>query len=449
MSVEPALPREAQPAGPPPDRPGARPRRRTATDVRPELIWPGKHSAAVVPLRPLEPLAAAATSAKWELRPVTQVGADHSNMMIIGDAAAVLPLLASGTDASDSYRGTVKLAYLDPPFNTGSRFEHYADSLDSAAWLQSLQQRLLDVRSLLHPQGSVWLHLDDSEQHHGRCLLDEVFGADAFVATIVWQRRTSRDNRKAFSASHDYVHVYSPAGPRVWKTVRNGLPDDGALANPDDDPRGSWRSVPMSAQAGHGTASQFYTVVSPAGVAHDPPPGRCWTYTLPRFQELVAAGRVYWPRGGAGRPRLKRYASEIGDLAPFTLWMADDVGDNAESKKELLRLIDDHVPFDTPKPERLMQRIIHIATDPGDIVLDCYLGSGTTAAVAHKMERDWIGIEALAPTVQRIADRRLQAVVAGLDPAGVTAATGWRGGGGYRILQAYGTTSSPRLSQPS
>lgn len=392
----------------------------------------------MVPLRRGE-AGAEDSSEAWELVPREDVGSAGENLMIVGDAAVALPMLITGSDQLSSRRGAVKLAYLDPPYNTGSRFEHYADSLDSAAWLQALRQRLIDVRALLHPQGSVWLHLDDSEQHHGRCVLDEIFGADAFVATVVWQRKTSRDNRKAFSASHDYIHVYSPAGPKVWKTVRNGLPDQGACSNPDGDPKGPWRSVPMSAQAGHGTASQFYTVVSPTGVAHDPPPGRCWTYTLPRFQQLVEAGRVYWPRDGSGRPRLKRYKCEIGDLAPFTLWLADEVGDNAESKKELLRMIENPVPFDTPKPERLMERILHIATDMGDLVLDCYLGSGTTAAVAHKMQRNWIAVEAVAATVHNIAGPRLRSVIEGTDPAGVTTTSTWSGGGGYRLMEAKGT----------
>lgn len=438
MPVEPALPSLARPSLQPfPDRPSTRTGARRVAASRPELSWPGKHASAVTPLRK-DAAPSVADARVGKLVHVEDVGSGGDSLMIVGDAAVALPLLAAGSIDRPSYRAAVKLAYLDPPFNTGSRFEHYADSLDSVAWLEGLRQRLLDVQALLNPQGSVWLHLDDSEQHHGRCLLDEVFGPDAFVATIVWQRRTSRDNRKAFSASHDYLHVYSPAGPKAWKTVRNGLPDEGMCNNPDRDPRGPWRSVPMSAQAGHGTASQFYTIVSPTGVHHDPPPGRCWTYTLPRFEQLVAADRVYWPRSGAGRPRLKRYQSEIGDLAPFTLWLADEVGDTAESKKEVLRLIKHPVPFDTPKPERLMQRILHVATDPGDLVLDCYLGSGTTAAVAHKMGRNWIGVEAVPATIRDVADPRLRAVVAGDDPAGATASSTWTGGGGYQHLEYRG-----------
>jgi adenine-specific DNA-methyltransferase len=286
------------------------------------------------------------------------------------------------------------------------------------AWLTTLRDRLQQIRELLAPDGSVWVHLDDSEQHRARCVLDEVFGPDAFVATIVWQKRTSRDNRTAFSSMHDYIHVYSPDGPLTWKKSRNGLPDTGAFANPDNDARGPWRSVPMTAQDGHATTAQYYTVTSPAGTRHDPPPGRCWTYSRERFAELVADGRVYWPRNGHGKPRLKRYASEATGLAPFTIWTADEVGGNASAKKSLLAQFPDRAAFDTPKPEALLERIVKIATNPGDLVLDCYLGSGTTAVVAHRLGRRWIGVEVNPETVTAFALPRLQREAA-KDPDGI------------------------------
>lgn len=146
---------------------------------------------------------------------------------------------------------------------------------------------------------------------------------------------------------HDYIHVYAPAGPVAWKKTRNGLRDEGAFSNPDNDPRGPWRSVPMSAQDGHATAAQYYTAVTPTGARHDPPKGRCWTYSQPRFEELVADGQVYWPRAGAGKPRLKRFQFEAAGLAPFTIWTADQVGDNASAKKALLHAFPDVAAFDT------------------------------------------------------------------------------------------------------
>ncbi|WP_169743441.1 site-specific DNA-methyltransferase [Knoellia sinensis] len=311
------------------------------------------------------------------------------------------------TTGDQSLAGTVKLCYIDPPYNTGERFAHYNDRADRAEWLSTLHEHLLAARELLAPDGSLWLHLDDSEQHRARCVLDEVFGEDCFVATIVWQKRTTRDNRKSFSSMHDYIHIYAPAGPKAWKKVRNGLPDTGAFANPDNDPRGSWRSIPMNVQAGHATASQFYTVVTPTGVQHDPPPGRCWTYTAERLAELDAEGRVYWPRGGDGKPRLKRFESEVTGLAPFTIWSSDEVGDTGAAKRGLLSEFPHQQAFDTPKPLALLERIVSIATEPGDVVLDYYLGSGTTAVAAQRLGRRWVGIEQNLRTIEQFALPRL------------------------------------------
>lgn len=305
--------------------------------------------------------------------------------------------------------GTAKLCYIDPPYNTGERFAYYSDRSGRAEWLTTLHDHLVAARRLLAPDGSLWLHLDDSEQHRARCVLDEVFGEDCFVATVVWQKRTTRDSRKAFSSMHDYIHVYSPAGPKVWKKVRNGLPDEGAFSNPDNDPRGPWRSIPMNVQAGHATASQFYTVVTPTGVEHNPPAGRCWTYTAERLRELDAEGRVYWPRSGDGKPRLKRFQDEVAGLAPFTIWPADEVGDTGSAKRGLLTSFPDRQAFDTPKPESLMERIVKIATDPGDLVLDYYLGSGTTGVVSQRLGRRWIGVEQSLRTIEEFALPRLSA----------------------------------------
>jgi adenine-specific DNA-methyltransferase len=179
----------------------------------------------------------------------------------------------------------------------------------------------------------------------------------------------------------------------------------------------------MSAPAGHATAAQFYTVVTPTGDKHDPPEGRCWTYTQDRFEELVAENRVYWPRNGRGKPRLKRFPWEDNGLVPFTIWPASEVGENSEAKGEIAALFGRDVIFDTPKPERLLERIIHIATDPGDLVLDCFGGSGTTAAVAHKMGRRWVTSEREDRTVSTFLRPRLERVVKGTDPGGITSVT--------------------------
>lgn len=346
-----------------------------------------------------------------DLRPTLRVGAQTDNALIVGDSLHALTSLARLQPYRQRYIRQVKLCYIDPPFNTGETFGHYHDDVESSVWLAAFRDRLRQTRDLLSPDGSVWVHLDDSEQHRARCVMDEIFGRDAFVATVIWQKRTSRDNRKAFSSMHDYIHVYAPAGPVSWKKQRNALADSGQFWNPDNDPRGPWRSVPMTAQAGHATADQFYTVVSPAGIAHNPPAGRCWTYSRRRLEQLIAEGRVYWPRSGRGKPRLKRYQSDRSGLTPFTIWTADEVGENADAKKALLAAFPDAPPFDTPKPEKLMERIIQIATNPGDLVLDYYLGSGTTAVAAHRLGRRWLGVENYRDTVTKFALPRLMAAV--------------------------------------
>lgn len=368
-----------------------------------ELIWPGKDYGNPSALRPT----LAPARASWDLRGKVICGERAEGLLVQGDAGLALSELLAIT-GEHAITGKVKLCYIDPPYNTGESFEHYDDRSDRAKWLTSLRDHLVAARQLLSPDGSLWLHLDDSEQHRARCVLDEVFGEEAFVATIVWQKRTSRDNRKAFSSMHDYIHVYAPAGPKVWKTVRNGLPDDGIFSNPDNDPRGPWRSVPMNVQAGHATASQFYIVTTPTGVRHDPPPGRCWTYTAERLAELDEDGRVYWPRGGDGKPRLKRYQSEVTGLAPFTVWAANEVGDTASAKRALLTEFPSLQPFDTPKPLGLLERIVSVASDPGDLVLDYYLGSGTTAVAAQLLGRRWIGIERSARTIEEFAIPRIR-----------------------------------------
>lgn len=333
-------------------------------------------------------------------------GTSPASFLIHGDAQEALSHLASAP-ASFSVAGKVKLCYIDPPYNTGERFTHYSDRSTRERWLSNFHSHLLELRNLIAHDGSVWVHLDDSEQHRARCVLDEVFGEEAFVATIIWQKRTSRESRTAFSSMHDYIHVYSPAGARKWKRVRNGLPDYGAFSNPDNDPRGPWRSTPMTVQAGHATAAQFYSLTTPTGHVHEPPPGRCWTYSRARFEELDADGRVYWPRSGAGKPRLKRFQQEATSLSPFTIWGVDEVGSTSSAKKELLREFAGIPSFDTPKPLSLMERIVQIATDPDELVLDYYLGSGTTAVAAQRLGRRWIGVERNAETITSFARPRL------------------------------------------
>lgn len=355
------------------------------------------------------------------------------SLLIRGDPLYALTALTELPEYAKRYAGKVQLAYLDPPFNTGQAFKHYDDALAHSVWLTMMRDRLVQVRDVLAPTGSVWVHCDDDEGARLRVLMDEIFGSDRWVATVVWQTRTSRENRAAFGRAHNYIHVYSPAGPTAWRDVRNRLARSSGQIRDDGDPRGPWESIPFSAQ-GH-RKNQMYKITTPTGVVHDPPRGRCWGATEPEYQRLLADGRIHFSKGGNGRPRVKQFVADARGLVPMTWWPASDVGDNEEAKKEILELLaTEHDAFDHPKPERLLERIVHIASSEGDLVLDCFLGSGTTAAVAHKMGRRWVGVEFDASNLDRYVLPRLTRVVEGTDDGGITESAGWEGGGGFRIL---------------
>jgi adenine-specific DNA-methyltransferase len=349
------------------------------------------------------------------------------NMLIKGDNLEALKALLP------FYAGRVKCIYIDPPYNTGAAFEHYDDNLENSIWLGTIWPRLELLRDLLAEDGSLWVNIDDRQGHYLKVILDEVFGRSRFVANVVWQKRTSRENRKAIGSAHDHILVYAPAGAQDWKKYRNLLPDtDKGYANPDEDPKGPWRSIPFSAQGFR--TNQMYKITTPTGDVLDPPKGRCWGATEPEFLRLRdIEGRVYFPKSGRGRPRIKKYQFEESGLAPMTWWTAADFGDNQQAKKEILELFNDGDVFDTPKPEKLIERILHIATNPGDLVLDSFLGSGTTAAVAHKMDRRYIGIE-MGDHARTYCVPRLQKVIDG-EQGGISETVGWTGGGGFRFYR--------------
>ncbi len=361
------------------------------------------------------------------------------NLLIRGDALHALVSLSELPAFEAEYVGRVRLAYIDPPFNTGQAFENYDDNLEHSVWLTMIRDRLAQIRRLLSEDGSVWLHLDDTQMHRARCVLDEVFGASNFIANVIWQKTYTRENRTDISISHDNLIVYAVDKPR-WKKARNLLPPSEAqrsrYSNPDDDPRGDWASLPVHAKAEKGRRKeQFFTITLPSGRRVDPPPGRCWLFTRPRYEEMVADDRIWFGEDGDSMPRLKKFWSEVQQgLVPTSIWPYDEMGTTGTAKGEILALFPDLTPFSTPKPEALIERILHIASDPGDMVLDCFLGSGTTAAVAHKMGRRWVGVEWREDTVRNFALPRLEKVVDGEDPRGVTDLTGWTGGDGFRVL---------------
>ena len=358
--------------------------------------------------------------------------AAQDNLLIQGDNLEALKSLLP------FYRGQVKCIFIDPPYNTQSAFEHYDDNLEHAQWLTLMLPRLQLLRELLRDDGSIWVTIDDHEGHYLKVLMDEVFGRQNFAANVFWQKTHTRENRTDISAVHDHVLVFA-RNKEVWKSVRNLLPSSEAqldrFTNPDNDPRGPWASLPAHAKAEKGRReAQFFTIHAPSGRQFDPPPGRCWLYTEPRFHELVADSRIWFGEHGNNAPRVKKFLSEVqAGLVPSTFWMHEEVGSNGRAKSEIVELFPGTTPFSTPKPEALLQRILHIATNPSDLVLDSFLGSGTTAAVAHKMGRRWIGIE-MGEHAATHCLPRLQKVIDG-EQGGISQAVNWQGGGGFRFMR--------------
>lgn len=357
------------------------------------------------------------------------------NRLIHGDNLLALKAL------EQEFAGKVKCIYIDPPYNTGSAFAQYDDGLEHSLWLSLMRDRLELLSSLLRDDGSIWISIDDNEAHYLKVLCDEVFGRANFVANMIWEKRTTRENRRVFSFNHDHVLVYAKV-KSAFEAVRNPLPLNQTVLdrykNPDNDPRGAWQSISALAQAGHATKSQFYGLVAPSGKVHTLPPGNCWRYTHARMQEEIAKGSIWFGKDGKSAPRIKKFlrdaqADDQG-LTPETLWKADDVGTNDSAKKHLLQVFDGEARFDTPKPEELIARIIEIATAPGEVVLDSFLGSGTTAAVAHKLRRRWVGIE-LGNHATTCCLPRLKKVAEGIEPGGISARAGWQGGGGFRFFK--------------
>lgn len=355
------------------------------------------------------------------------------NLLIHGDN--LLALKALETDPT--VRGKVKCVFIDPPYNTGSAFEHYDDGLEHSMWLGMMRDRLEIIKNLLTPDGSLWIAIDDNEAHYLKVVCDEVFGRQAFVASAVWENFYGRSNAAAISPSHNYVLIYSPLGNK-FKYHRNLLPRDDKSSskykNPDNDPRGPWRLGPIfAAEERHD--GLMYTITTPSGREVRPPKGSHWRMTEPDFWKMVDDGRIVFGQSGDNAPAIKLFLNEVQDgMVPRTWWPHGEVGHSQEAKREIQSLFPATLPFDTPKPERLVERVIRIATNPGDLVLDSFAGSGTTGAVAHKMGRRWIMVE-LGDHAKTHIVPRMQKVIDGSDKGGVTEATGWKGGGGYRFAR--------------
>lgn len=353
---------------------------------------------------------------------------DAGNMLIQGDNLEALKALLP------YYAGQVKCIYIDPPYNTGSAFEHYDDNLEHSQWLAMMWPRLELLRELLAEDGSIWVSIDDWEGHYLKVILDEVFGRRNFVANVIWQKVYSiKGSAKNLSDMHDHIHVYArnidvASFGLVARTEKNNK----LYKNPDNDPDGPWRPGPLAARNFYSLGT--YPITCPSGrVIDGPPDGSYWRYSKEKFDELDREGKIWWGKDGNNVPAPKLYLKNVaaGTKAP-TLWKYEDVGHNQDGKRESLALFPKEV-FGTPKPERLIERIVGLATNPGDLVLDSFLGSGTTAAVAQKMGRRYIGIEMGDHAVTHCAPR-LQKVADG-EQGGISKAQSWQGGGGFRFYR--------------
>lgn len=335
------------------------------------------------------------------------------------------------------YAGRVKCIYIDPPYNTRSAFEHYDDSLEHSKWLAMIVPRLMLLREFLTEDGSIWVSIDDNEGHYLKVVMDEIFGRRNFVANVVWEKvYTPKSNGRGLSADHDHIIAFSKSDKwwsEGWNLIPRNSEQNSRFKNPDDDPRGPWRTYPLDVRTEDaGRREKYrYEVETPSGKKVKPSQGRHWSLPREKFEEERSAGRIYFGKKGDAMPTKKVYLSDARDgIIARSWWPYKDVTGNQDAKREILQLFGDS-NFITPKPEALLQRILNIATNPGDLVLDSFLGSGTTAAVAHKMGRRWIGVE-MGEHARSHCALRLQKVIAG-EQGGVSEDVNWQGGGGFRF----------------
>lgn len=415
------------------------------TEARLELVWPGKDKFLLVPKdtdgKPVWVERDHPAASEVRLADFTDVVGDvpedpyAANLLFTGDSLDVLRILCEVPEYRSIYRGKVKLVYIDPPFNTGQAFEHYDDWMEHSTWLSFMRERLLLIRDLLAPDGSVWVHLDDAEQHRMRLLMDEVFGAANCRGSVIWRAAdTGNYDAKTFSMDHNQVHVYSRHPEWRSNGVERSAQQSSHYSNPDGDPRGPWfDGNPLGSP--NPRENLKYDLVSPQGhTVRHPPNG--WRWSRETLQAKMASGEVRFNEAGT-RIIYRTYLREQKPLPPSTLWDdSDATGSNRKAKNELKRLfgLTSKQVFSTPKPEALLRRILEVATNPGDIVFDCFAGSGSTAAVAQKMGRRWVTAEILSTTVERFTQPRLAKVVKAEDPGGITKAVGWEGGGGFRTV---------------
>lgn len=353
------------------------------------------------------------------------------NMLIHGDNLLALKALES------KFAGQVKCIYIDPPYNTGSAFEHYDDGIEHSIWLNLMYNRLLLLKNLLHKtEGTIWITLDDNEAHYAKIICDGIWGRNNFIGDVIWNSRKSVSNDAILSLNTNHILVYASnidyirAKAKRGELFRGDL-DTSKFANPDNDPRGPWVADPFDAPAVRANLS--YEIKNPStGVVYTPPKGRHWRTEKEKYDALFADNRIVFGKNGDSKPQQKRFLSEcLGKGAVLTtLWDDLDTTTNATKHSQTMFVNS----FTNPKPENLIERILKLSTKPGDLVLDSFLGSGTTAAVAQKMGRKWIGVE-MGDQAYDFCKVRLDKVIDGSDQGGITKSVNWKGGGGYRFYE--------------
>lgn len=392
-----------------------------------ELTWFGKENR----INPEPRVLIENSKLSYKKESVTLFAEDYfDNVLIHGDNLLGLKSLEK------DYTGEIKCVFIDPPYNTGSAFEHYDDNLEHSIWLSLMRERLEILQKLLTKDGTIWIVLDDSELHYCKVLCDEIWGRKNFIADVTWNSRKSVSNDAILSLNTNHILVYATDVEIIRQLAKKGELfkgpiDESKFSNPDNDPRGKWVADPFDAP--NIRPNLTYPIVNPnTGVTYMPPQGRHWRTTLEKYQEALDDGRIVFGKNGTSKPQMKRFLSECGDKGSVMTTLWDDLDTTTNATKHSQKMFGSS--FTNPKPENLIERVLQLATKPGDIVLDSFLGSGTTVAVAHKMHRRWIGIE-MGDQAYNFCKKRLDLIIDGKEPGGVTESTGWTCGGGYKFYE--------------
>ncbi len=400
---------------------------RNGRKPRLELTWIGKDEGPRLEPRILLPVAEHSHA-----KGTSGDGGIHDNILIQGDNLLALKAL------EQKFAGKVKCVFIDPPYNTGAAFEHYDDGVEHSLWLSLMRDRLELLRRLLSDDGSIWITVDDHEVHYLKLVCDEVFGRANGRAFVTWQRKYSVSNNfRGIASLCDFVLVYGKSDLFKNNLLPRTEESAGRYTNPDNDSRGPWKAVDYLNQASPAQRPNLcYDIVNPntGFVARND--RKAWKYDPESHARHIAEKRIWWGASGTNTvPALKLFLSEVRDgMTPHNWWPHEEVGHTDEAKKESMAIFGATNAFGTPKPERLLKRVLELSTSPGDLVLDSFAGSGTTGAVAHKMGRRWIMVELGAHATTHIVPR-LKKVIDGQDSGGVTEATGWKGGGGFRFYK--------------